>query len=238
MTNTFNMFIEFIRFLATLFFGKQPPASVNWIRRDDLYEAGATRGTLIIGDPGVGKTRYAAMQIFKKFKAYDEQAIFVFDWSGSLTNTILELIARDPDYQNLLKRTVLDELGNEEYVCPKPEFSMEYGLTQEEQVNRVVENMERLAAFMVAGAPFLAGVAIGEIGKELFRLLTAITNEHGETWQVTEGKRLLMDLPLLRTALKTYGYKEPDAKSYFKHEYLPKDVMRSSEKELSTRALR
>ena len=218
--------------------GKQPPARVTWSSKDDLHEEGATRGTLIIGDPGVGKTRYAAMQIYKKFVKYPQQAIFVFDWSGSLTNTILSLIIRDRNYRHLLKRVVLDELGNEEWIITKPEFHKSYGLTDEEQVSRVVGNMERLAKFLVAGAPFLAGVAIEEIGKELFRLLTAIRNDYGESWQITEGKRLLMDLDLLRNATTNYGHYQPSAKWYFEHEYLPKDAMRASEKELSTRALR
>jgi hypothetical protein len=226
------------KLLMRMLAGKQPPPKVTWTSKDDLYEAGATRGTLIIGDPGVGKTRYAAMQIFKKFKTYPEQAIFVFDWSGSLTNTILELIIRDPDYQNLLRRVVLDELGHPEWVCPKPEFHKDYGLTNEEQVSRITENMERLAAFMAKSAPFLVGTSIEEIGKELLRLLSVITNEHGESWQITEGKRLLIDTDLLTIAVKKFGHLQPAARWFFVHEYLSKEFMKPSEKELSTKALR
>jgi hypothetical protein len=218
--------------------GPQPPARVSYAMSDALLEEGLTRGTLIIGDPGVGKTRYAAMQIYKKFKAHPEQAIFVFDWSGSLTNTILDLIVRDQDHQNLLKRVVLDELGNPEWVCPKPEFHPDYGLTNEENVNRVVDNMVRLAFHISKSAEFLTRTAIEGVGKELLRLLTAITNEHGESWQVTEGKRLLINLPLLKNAVKKYGHLQPAARWFFIHEYLPKDFMRSAEKELTTKALR
>ena len=224
--------------LIKMLAGPQPPARVSYTSNDDLFEEGLTRGTLIIGDPGVGKTRYAAMQIFKKFKTYPNQAIFVFDWSGSLTNTILELIAKDSDYQNLLKRVVLDEPGNPEWVCPKPEFHPDYGLTNEENVNRVVENMERLASHLAKTAEFLTRTSIEEIGKELLRLLTAITNEMGESWQVTEGKRLLIDLPLLKNAVKKFGHLQPAARWYFLREYLPKDFMRASEKQLATKALR
>ena len=226
------------KFTMEFLFGKNPPVNVNMARTDDLFDAGQTRGTLIIGDPGVGKTRYAGMQIVKKFKERPDQAIFVFDWSGSLTNTILDIIARDGDFENLLGRVVLDELGNQEYVNGKPEFFDGYGLTREENVSRVVGNMTRLAEFMLKGAPFLAGVSIEEIGRELFRLLNVIPDEHGGSWQLTEAKRLLMDLPLLRNAVAKYGFREPSAKWYFEHEYLPRDVMKGTEKELSTRALR
>jgi hypothetical protein len=221
-----------------ILFGNQPPVQVTVARSDDLYEASATRGTLVIGDPGVGKTRYVAMQIFKKWKAHHDQAIFVFDWSGSLTKTILDLISRDPHYTDLLKKVVLDDLGNEEYVIPKPEFHPAYGLTYEEQVSRVVGNFERLAEFMLAGAPFLAGVSIEEIGKQLFRLLTVIKNEHGENWQITEALELITDPKLLVEALKRFGQYNIPAKNYFLKQYLPKDVMTPHEKELTTRALR
>ena len=239
MINFYDSFFKMVRFVFVVLFGKQPPARVIHGLNDNLPDAGSTRGTLIIGDPGTGKTRYAAMQIFRKFKEFlGKQAIIIFDWSGSLTNSVLDLISRDPDYEKLLDHTVLDELGNEEWIIPKPEFSPEYGLSVEDQVNRVTDNMQRLAEFLVKGAPFLAGVSIEETGKELFRLLTAITNESGDSFQITEAKRLLMDLPLLKNATLRFGYKQPSAKWYFEHEYLPKNVMNQSEKELTTRALR
>ena len=225
------------KLLAEILWGKSPPVKVNVARTDDLYEASATRGFLILGDPGSGKTKYASMQIVKRWKA-NPHAVFVFDWSGSITNSILDLIARDKDYQRLFEMVVLDELGNEEWVIPKPEFHPDYGLTSEEQVNRVLGNMKRLSDFLLKGAPFLGTVSIDEIGRELFRLLTVIRNEHGENWQITEAKRLIMDLPLLRRALNSFGAYQPSAKWYFDHEYLPRDFMKASEKELTTRALR
>src|SRR6185503_14416336 len=74
-----------LRFFMDLFFGKPPPVKVNMARSDDLHEASATRGCLIIGDPGSGKTRYAAMQIFKRWKK-NPHPVFVLDWSGGMTN--------------------------------------------------------------------------------------------------------------------------------------------------------
>jgi hypothetical protein len=225
-----------LKFIYEILWGKPPPVQVNMARSDDLFEGGATRGCLILGDPGVGKTKYAAMQIVKRWKE-SPHSVFVFDWSGSITNSILDIISRDKD-QRLLDKVVLDELGNTEWVCPKPEFHPNYGLTDEEQVNRVLGNLKRLSDFLLKGAPFLGTVSIDEIGRELFRLLTVIRNEHGENWQITEAKRLLLDIPLLRRAIASFGAYQPSAKWYFEHEYLPKDFMKASEKELTTRALR
>ena len=237
MTNFYDATHRSGSFLIKLLFGKQPPAHVRWSNNDSLPNASGTRGALLTGDPASGKTRYAAMQLFKRMKENPRQAIFVFDWSGSIINSLLDLILRDPDYKELLKRVVLDELGNEDWIIPKPEFHPAYGLTDEEQVNRVIGNIERLSVFMQKSAGFLTQTS-KEIGKELFRLLTAIKNEHGESWQITEAKRLLVDVNLLENAVKYYGHSQKSAQWFFKHEYLPNEYMKGAEKELSTKALR
>jgi hypothetical protein len=224
-------------FLFELLFGKSPPAKVRFARTDELFQEARTRGVAILGDPSTGKTKFGGMQIVKGW-INDPHAVFVFDWSGSITNTILDLLSRHPDYERLFDKVVLDELGNEEWVIPKPGFHPSYGLTNEEQVNRVLGNMKRLSEFLLKGAPFLGTVSIDEIGRELFRLLTVIRNQHGENWQITEAKRLLLDLPLLRKACAMFGAYAPAAKWYFEHEYLPKDFMKASEKELTARSLR
>ncbi len=237
MTNLYDASQKSVSFLLRLLFGKQPPASVRWSVNDSLSNAAGTRGGMIIGDPSSGKTRYAAMQLYKRMKENPRQAIFVFDWSGSIVNCLLDLIVRDPDYKNLLRRVVFDELGSEEWIIPKPEFHAAYGLTDEEQVNRVIGNIERLSVFMTQSAGFLTETS-KEIGKELFRLLTAIKNEHGESWQITEAKRLLIDLNLLEIAVDNYGHSQKSAQWFFKREYLDKNFVKSSERELSTKALR
>src|SRR5215211_6897684 len=119
-----------------------------------------------------------------------------------------------------------------------PEFHPDYGLTEEEQVARVVQNMEKFAEFLSKTASFLTGVSIEEIGKNLARLLIAITNKDGESWQITEGRELLVNLELLEEKIEEFGKKNTEAKRYFKNEFIPKEMMKTGEKELSTRALR
>jgi len=137
-------------------------------------------------------------------------------------------------------KVILDELGNErsELVIPKPEFHPDYGLTDEEQISRVVDNMDDLASFMSETASFLTGVSIREVGKHLFRLLQVIKNEHGECWQVTEALDLITDEAMLRRACLKYGQYAITSKKYFEKQYLPEKAMPPHEKELTTRALR
>jgi hypothetical protein len=110
-------------------------------------------------------------------------------------------------------------------------------LTDEENVNRVIENFKRLAQFMSRTAGFVVEGSIELAGKHLLRLLQIIRNEHGESWQVTEGLDLITDEKDLEKAAKKYGGYDFPTQRYFLKRYLPKDIMPPHEKELTTRAL-
>jgi hypothetical protein len=131
-------------------------------------------------------------------------------------------------------------LGNPEWVIPMPEFSMAYGSNFEDQIQRVISNFGKLSPHLIQGAPVLGGLAINEIAPHFFRLLTAMSSDAvdpGETWQITEAKRLMLDLPLLRSSLSKYGSKVPETQWYISREYLSPDL-KSNEREMRTYALR
>ena len=217
-----------------MLWGKLPPAQV-WESSDDLFSEGLTMGTLIIGRQGTGKTSSLARHIVEYFTTHPNEAIFVLDWSGSITDNILTLILQQPATarEKAVKRLVYDELGNRDYVIPFPEFSLEFG-DYEEQVQRVSNNLAKLAPALIANAPLLGGMGIREIAPQVFRLITAIENEHHEPWQVTEAKRLIIDEPLLIKAVSRFGYKVPEAKYYLERIFLN---IKPSERELRTYAL-
>lgn len=201
---------------------------------EELLPPGLTMGTLYIGRQGTGKTSSLARHLVEYFKAYPDRALFVLDWSGSITDSIFSLVASDRDFEHLVRRIVYDELGNPEWVVPLPEFSHLYGSSKEEQSQRVAQNLAKLAPELIKDAPFLAGLGLREIAPQLFRLIASISNDKGETWQVTEAKRLLTDTPLLNRVLAVYGNKSPEAKWFFEKAYLP---LKQNEKELRTYAI-
>jgi hypothetical protein len=206
---------------------------------DRLYPDGLTMGTVYIGKQGSGKTTSLAMHLLDYLTDFPTRAVFILDWSGSVTDTLLTLILTKPAAvrEMLLKRTVYDELGNDEWVVPMPEFSSKYGLSYEEQVQRVSMNLTKLAPSLVENAPLLAGLGLREIGSQVFRVLTCITNEHGESWQITEAKKLIHDDVLLKHALSLYGHKAPEAKWYLENIFLDRKKVSISERELRTYAL-
>ncbi len=225
------------KLFTNLFLPEYPPfPNARVAPYDHLLPDGLTMGTLYIGRPGTGKTTSLARHLVDYFKAYPDRAIFVLDWSGSITDSILGLIANEPPRvsEALTARLVYDELGNPDWVIPLPEFSDKYGTSYEEQAQRVANNLVKLAPELVADAPFLAGLGLREIAPQLFRLCTAISNNPGSTWQVTEAKRLLKDAPLMRQAVAKYGGKVPEAKWFFEKGFLS---LRENERELRTYAI-
>lgn len=205
----------------------------------DLYPSGGTMGTLVLGRQGSGKTSGIGDQLVRRARQNPESAIFILDWSGSITNIILETILGLPaeDRDPLLKRLVLDQLGHPEIVIPMPEFHNMYGTTMEEQVQRVARNQQKLSGTLIPNAPVLGGVALQETAPQIYRLLTSITNEHGENWQITEAKRLIMEKGLMTTAVNTFGHIFPETKFYLEQEF-NNNVIKSNEKELRSYVLR
>lgn len=194
-------------------------------------------GTLYIGGQGTGKTTALARHLIDYMKKYPDRAIFVLDWSGSITDSLLSIILADENKDALLKRVIYDQLGNTEYVMPMPEFSSEYGYGYEEQIQRVIDNFRKLSPELISNAPLLGGLAISEIAPHFMRLLTSITDDGVETWQITEAKRLMVDRNILKKMLDKYGGRIQETTWYLNREYLGPDI-KASERELRTYALR
>jgi hypothetical protein len=202
---------------------------------EELPGEGLTMGTLFIGKQGSGKTTSLSRHIVEYFKKYPDRAIFILDSKGSNADEILALIAKDPNWERLSKRIVYDDLGNPDWVIPLPEFSHMYGTTYDEQAHRVATNLQNLAPELVKGAPYIAGLGLQEIAPQLFRIESSVSDEQNKTWQVTETRSLLTNMPLLRKMVAKYGYKVPKAKEYFEKEFFS---LSPNEKELRTYAIR
>lgn len=205
--------------------GKRPVSnSMKPEKEDELFDAGLTMGTLYIGKQGTGKTTALARHLVDYFKRYPDRAMFILDWSGGLTDSVIAMLKNDPES---LKRVVYDQLGNTEWVVPLPEFSSKYGNSYEEQIQRVAENFRKLNPTLTEGATVLGGVAINQLLPNFFRLVTAMTNEPidpSETWQMTEVNRLIDDVPMLRRALARYGSKIPDTSWFITNKYLGSEI--------------
>lgn len=223
--------IDFWTFLDVI--SKPQPHPQIAASKDFLYDDGLTMGSLYLGRAGTGKTSSLADHIFYYFKRHPRETIFVLDWSGSITDLLFSLILQDPDYEKLLKRIVYDDIGNQEWVVPLPEFSLAYG-SYEEQVQRVSLNLTRLEPNLTERTPIVGGMSLENVAPNFFRLATAITNDLGEPWQITDVKRLIYDDGLLSRALNHYGYKEPAAKDWLENSYKKKT---DKDKTLSTMAL-
>jgi hypothetical protein len=197
---------------------KPKPDPCLQLSEDFLYDEGLTMGTLYIGRQGTGKTSSLGLNIFDYFTRHPKEAIFILDWSGSITDSLLKLILQDPDHENMLNRVIYDDMGNPEIMLPLPEFSDKYG-DVEDRVQKVSQNLARLAPELTAQDPVVGGLAIDN-ATHFFKVATAITNEYNESWQITEVKRLMYDLDLLRLVVKKFGGKVPEAKNWLENSFM------------------
>ncbi len=209
-------------------YGTKFPGSRSF--NTELTDEGGTMSNLFVGRQGSGKTTELARHLIEKFERHPDRAMFVLDWSGSISDELLKMAVR----KNLLHRIIYDEMGHPEWVVPLPSFSHLYGSSYDEQAARIARNLERLSPTLVANAPVLGGIGLKETAPKIFRLMTAITNQYGETYQITEAKKLLKDIPSLRAKIAKYGYSVPQVTWYFNEEYMRADAQ---ERDLRTYTL-
>jgi hypothetical protein len=161
---------------------------------DGLYFDSLTRGTLVTGNPGTGKTTWLAGILIEYALEKPDRPVIVLDASGSLTNEFLEIwmsLGRD-DHEKIGKRIVYDKPGHPTKVLPKPIFHSSYGLSDEELVQKVTMIIEQLNTELLEQTPVMAK-AITNTAPNIFRLVQALKNEYGESWQITEVNSLLED---------------------------------------------
>jgi hypothetical protein len=197
---------------------------VKEVKDDMVYFDSLTRGLGISGNPGTGKTTTTAHMIMTYARTYPTRPVVVFDASGSLTNEILLTMEGLPPEERarIRSRVVLDMPGHPNWVVPKPMFHSDYGLTKEELVQKAVGILKELNHEKMERNPTMA-TAISTTAPELFRLIFEITDDVGESWQITEAKKLLIDTyegGLLEKAIEEYGKKAPSAKWYLEAELL------------------
>lgn len=250
ITTHLEKMTDWFKLIHEMLWGK-PPLFSGAVkdRFEDLPHEGLTMGTLYIGRQGTGKTFSLARYTLEYFMQYPDRAIFVLDWSGSISDSILKLILRQPKdiREKLLRRVVYDELGNPEWVVPMPEFSQDYDpelswqTRVEVQVARVTQNLERLHKNLIERNPTMGGQPIRDFFPNVARLLCAIRNETGESWQITEAKRFLRGYAKnkiegeLKNAVTNYGNFVPHSRDYFLHDFAPSTF---SDKEKTTKAIK
>jgi len=167
-----------------------------------LHEAGLVMSSVFVGRQGSGKTFALASELLEQIKANPDQPFFIFDWSGGLINTLFRLILSDPRREEIERRLVYDAMGGrtingQAYVMPMPEFSEEYDPEKpwlervEDQANRVEQVFEELNPNLVERNPTVGRRPIKSLLPNLLLLVNAITDEKGNSWQITEAIKLL-----------------------------------------------
>lgn len=212
---------------------KHPPIkNLRQSRDDSLYFDSLTRGTLVTGNPGTGKTRWTAGIILDYALKFSDRPIIVFDVSSAVTNDFIGLYHNlEPDKKEEIdRRLILDMPGHPDWVVPKPMFHQSYGLSEEELVQRAVNIGKQLNPAKRAETPMMAS-SLEDTAAMAYRLVQAKKDQYGESWQITEVKRLLIDryekgeLATLVDQLARFDL-APEARWWFKNTLLRNDISR------------
>lgn len=208
--------------------------------RDDkegkLYFEASVKSTIISGVPGSGKTIYAVQQVAQLALENPECTIVSLEIAGAFKKEMIKYALSAKGGGDLLKRFVVDELCRKDAVKPMPEFSLEYGVPMEDQVQRLSTNLKHLHSRAVEINPTVAS-AFDDPTRELSRLLIAIRDDHGDCFQITEGKELLIDPDKNKLAVDQFGQYAPSARRFFEREIWAKDVS-AHDRHMMTLALR
>jgi len=194
-----------------------------------LHESGLVMSSVFVGRQGVGKTFALATELLEQIKAHPEQPFFIFDWSGGLINTLFQLVLSDPEREKIAGRLIFDPMGGrtiegQPYILPMPEFSKDYDPHMpwlervEDQVDRVQRVFEEMNPDLVMRNPTLGGRPIKGLLPNLLLLANAITDEKGNSWQITETTRLL-NKEVRELARKLFGGKVGKANEYFTYHF-------------------
>src|SRR5688572_5003010 len=197
-----------------------------------LYEAALALSNVYVGRQGSAKTFTVAQELLVQMKAHPEQPFFIFDWSGGLIITLFLLILSDPKRNELLPRLIYDDMGGrtingEPYIMPVPEFSEKYDPEKrwleriEDQGDRVLRVFTALNEDLIARNPTMGGRPINELLPNILALLNAVTDEKGESFQLTEATQLL-NQDVRENARKRFGNKVGKANEYFRDQFLGK----------------
>lgn len=186
---------------------------------------GLLAGLLIMGRKGVGKTRLLAHLIVQNMRQCPELSILVLDASGVLTKDIVGIILtlQERERQPLLDRLVVDIPFHPDYTQTLPFWHPSYGTDKEDQIKKAMETINQLNPDTMS-LPFMGRPAMEKMQTELFRVLSAIENEYGETFQITEATKFLDDASQIRNALSIVGMKVPSAREYFMNVTNPSHV--------------
>lgn len=198
-----------------------------------LREAGLAMSSVFLGRQGAGKTYALAMELLEHIKTHPHESFVIFDWSGGLINTLFRLALSDKKRNEILPRLVYDAMGGRtingnQYVMPMPEFSESYDPEKawleriEDQVDRVQRVIEALNTDLIKQNPTLGGRPIKSLLPNILLLVNAITDERGNSWQITEVTKLLDD-NIRKAALRSFGGRVGKALEYFTRHFTGRD---------------
>jgi hypothetical protein len=155
-----------------------------------LPDAGRTLGTRVVGEAGSGKSVLLAAIAFGDF--IRGIPVVLWDHNGGMIDAYFAQVLGHPEKDNLQERIRYVEFGNPEFAYGMPFYYDAGGDDPFTMSQRLVDILLKLYPEL-SNAPVLGEASVVQLGTMVGTILSAITDEEGNRWQVTEAPDLLLN---------------------------------------------
>lgn len=178
----FDWIIE--RQIAGIPIGKTPGA-FGMVK---LPDGGRTLGTRVVGEAGTGKSVLLGAIAFGDFIRLIP--VVLWDHNGGMIDAFIAQVLAHPERQSLEQRIRYVEFGNKKYAYGMPFYYDAGGDDPFTMSQRLVDILLKLDPDL-ASAPVLGQSSLVQLGTMVGTIMSAIVDQEGNRWQITEALDLL-----------------------------------------------
>jgi hypothetical protein len=155
-----------------------------------LPDAGRTLGTRVVGEAGSGKSVLLSAIAFGDF--IRGIPVVLWDHNGGMIDAFFAQVLGHPDKEVLQERIRFVEFGNPEFAYGMPFYYNAGGDDPFTMSQRLVDLLMKLYPEL-SNAPVLGEASVIQLGTMVGTILSAIADDQGNRWQVTEAPDLLLN---------------------------------------------
>ena len=153
-----------------------------------LPDGGRTLGTRVVGEAGTGKSVLLGAIAFGDFTRFIP--VVLWDHNGGMIDAFFAQVLAHPERPSLEERIRYVEFGNKEFAYGMPFYYDAGGDDPFTMSQRLIDILLKLDPDL-ASAPVLGASSLVQLGTMVGTILSAVVDQEGNHWQITEALDLL-----------------------------------------------